>query len=297
MRVLVIIVTFNGKIWIHKCIESIFLSKILADIYIIDNGSTDGTQEYIKDRYKDIIFYQSSENLGFGKANNIGLQYAIDNNYDYVYLLNQDAWLLPETIETLINIHKKYPVYGILSPIQLQANMLHMDKNFGSLVCSYTSNNNILEDLYFNRKSDVYPVPFVMAAHWLISRDCLKKVGGFSPTFSQYGEDNNYIERTLYHGYKVGIVLNSIAVHDREYRTDSKRKIIHLIHADNLLFCSKLDKTHIEKVIYIFKTSLKAFLKYKSILPVRNLFIILFAWNNIISRVNISKSKTRAFLP
>jgi GT2 family glycosyltransferase len=78
-----------------------------------------------------------------------------------------------------------------------------------------------MEDLYFGTLQDVYEVKDVMAAHWLISMDCLRRTGGFSPTFRHYGEDNNYVDRVEYHGFKTGFVPATKAVHDRENRSDS----------------------------------------------------------------------------
>ena len=220
-KILVIIVTYNGMEWMERCLDSVTQSTLPADIFIVDNGSADGTQDYIRSRGKEIIFRQSEENLGFGRANNLGLQYAVDNGYDYVYLLNQDAWVEPTAFETLINVHRSHPEYGILSPIQIQANGKHMDRNFLNGVASRCIEGNFMEDLYFGTVRDVYEVKDVMAAHWLISIDCLRKTGGFSPTFRHYGEDNNYVDRVEYHGFKTGFVPAAKAVHDRENRSDS----------------------------------------------------------------------------
>ncbi|MDE7397344.1 MAG: glycosyltransferase, partial [Muribaculum sp.] len=93
MKILSIIVTYNGMRWIDRCIKSVLDSSISTDIYVIDNFSTDNTVEHIKKMYHRVMVYETNENLGFGKANNIGLKYALDNSYDYVYLLNQDAWI------------------------------------------------------------------------------------------------------------------------------------------------------------------------------------------------------------
>ena len=65
-------------------------------------------------------------------------------------------------------------------------------------------------------------VPFVNAAIWLISRKCIEKVGGFSPMFFHYCEDNNFVSRMIYHKLKIGIVTNSKGFHDREFRTENK---------------------------------------------------------------------------
>ena len=133
--------------WIDRCLQSVLDSSVPADIYVIDNGSTDHTQEYIQKHYPQVMFVQSKENLGFGRANNIGLQYALQKFYDYVYLLNQDAWLMPDTLEKLIAVNRKFPEYGVLSPFQLQGNGQNIDVNFVSGVCAYQSNSRLINDL------------------------------------------------------------------------------------------------------------------------------------------------------
>ena len=72
-NILVIIVTYNGKAWLDRCISSVLHSRVKADVIVIDNGSSDGTIEHIRDKYPTVKLYESHENLGFGKANNIGL--------------------------------------------------------------------------------------------------------------------------------------------------------------------------------------------------------------------------------
>lgn len=211
MKTLVIIVTYNGMIWLERCLSSV----VGYDVMILDNGSTDGTQAYIKEHHPAVMLRQMPGNLGFGRANNIGMRYALDAGYDYVYLMNQDAWVMPDTINTLISVHRKHPEYGVLSPMQLQADMRHFDDMFGRFSCSWPEGRGLVEDLYFSPLEEVYPVTFVMAAHWLVSKECLRVVGGFSPSFPHRGEDNNYLHRVLFHQFKVGVVPSARAVHDR----------------------------------------------------------------------------------
>ena len=75
---------------------------------------------------------------------------------------------------------------------------------------------------------EIHPVRFVMAAHWMISRACFTKVGGFSPAFAPYGEDDNYVHRAKYHGFKIGILSAAGAVHDREMRPSPKESRMRL---------------------------------------------------------------------
>lgn len=236
-KVLVIIVTFNSIKWIERCLGSIKASTLETDVFIVDNGSKDGTQSFIRQHFPQVIFSQSKENVGFGKANNMGMRYALQNDYNYVYLLNHDAWVFPETFKTLIDISKRYPEYAIISPMQMQANMKHMDKNFCNVI---VNNLDFVNDAYMGNLKDIYPIQSVMAAHWLIPIVTLKKIGFFSPSFPHYGEDDNYCNRVFFHGMCVGIVPNALAVHDREGRKNSRDKDIYLRNIWNIGILSRV---------------------------------------------------------
>jgi len=69
---------------------------------------------------------------------------------------------------------------------------------------------------------DVYDVGFVNAAAWSMTRECLERVGGFSPSFFHYGEDDNYTQRLQFHKLKLGVLPTSRIYHDREQRPPSK---------------------------------------------------------------------------
>lgn len=276
-NILVVIVTFNAMKWVDRCLNSIRnvnKDKYVGNIktYIVDNGSKDGSQEYIKAHYPEVIFYQAEKNLGFGQGNNVGIQYAMDNDYDYVYLLNQDAWVLSDTIDNLIEVNLKHPEFGVLSPFQMQANQKHLDENFLKNTCSYQSNNKVLNDLYFGVWDDAYSIPNVMAAHWLMSRDCIMKVGGFSPTFLQYGEDGNYSDRLYYHGFKEGIVPAAKAVHDREMRKESTAKTIKVYYMNMLKKYSYLYQTSRLSLFNIFLRLMGLVVKKRSLAPIECLW-------------------------
>lgn len=270
MKFLVIIVTYNAIQWAERCFNSLRKSTVKPDVYVVDNGSTDGTQGFIKELYPEVMFHQSEENLGFGKANNLGLQYALDYNYDYVYLLNQDAWVMPETFERLASLSKQYPEYGILSPFQMNADMIHIDRNFVANVLLWDSNPNILNDMYNQQLCDVYPVKGVMAAHWFMPIETVRKVGGFSPSFPHYGEDDNYIDRVHYYDMKVGVVPSLRVVHDRGWREDTIKKKIHIIYTSSIRALSNPlmnKKKAIAKVCYM---SLMGAWAYRSLRPLCN---------------------------
>lgn len=215
-RILAIIVTYNGMQWIDRCLGSVRDAGI--DAFVVDNGSTDGTVGHIRDRFPEARLTVSKTNLGFGAANNLGFRAVLAEGYDYAYLLNQDAWLEKDTISILLSATA--PEYGILSPIQTDAEG-QLDKRFAKK-CGRTLKSAQADS------HGVKEVPFVMAAHWMVSRSAIEKVGGFSPVFTQYGEDDNWIHRAHYFGFKTGIVPGAKAVHDRADRKPSKEARMNL---------------------------------------------------------------------
>lgn len=210
VRVLIIIVTYNGEKFIRQCLNSIDHRKY--DVLVIDNKSSDNTIHIIKSEFLDVMLSIQSQNSGFGQANNIGLLKAIQEEYDYALLLNQDAWVLPNTIDGLIDAHRLNPNFGVLSPMQYHSTTNQIESQFGIYVKRYNVDVS---------SKEIQPVKFVNAAIWLVSKQCFRKAGGFDPLFPHYGEDNDYLQRVHYNGFKVGIVPQIIAYHDRDYSTQS----------------------------------------------------------------------------
>lgn len=215
-KVLAIIVTYNGMQWIDRCLGSVRSAGI--DAFVVDNGSTDGTAQHIQSHFPEVKLTASKENLGFGAANNLGFRAVLDGGYDYAYLLNQDAWLEKDTLSILLSAAA--PEYGILSPVQTDAEG-RLDRQFAKK-CGRALKRAPADS------HGIKKVSFVMAAHWLVSRKAIEEVGGFSPVFSQYGEDDNWIHRAHYFGFKAGIVPGARAVHDRAGRRHSKEARMNL---------------------------------------------------------------------
>ncbi|MDD4427522.1 MAG: glycosyltransferase family 2 protein [Paludibacter sp.] len=216
-KVFVIIVTYKGQLWYDHCFTSLRYSVTPVQTVVVDNASKDGTVKYIKDIYPEIHLIASDKNLGFGQANNKGIRYALDNGADYILLLNQDAWIKTDTIGKLIDIHVNNPQYGILSPIHLNADETNIEKLLLNRLDDFrVTDARLFDDMYFDRLSDVYETKYVNAASWFMPRETIEKIGGFDPIFFHYGEDDNYLNRVFYHGYKVGICPRLKIVHDND---------------------------------------------------------------------------------
>lgn len=215
-KVAVVIVTYNAMRWLERCFTSLRSSTIPLNVIVIDNGSTDGTQQKLKTDFSEVEFIQSEKNLGFGPANNIGIKLAYEKGAEHVLLLNQDTWIEPEVVEKLISASLQHPEFGIISPIHLNGDGDLLDNNFGLILSRNTGRLLLGDSVKGNYSKMVYDVPFVMAACWFVTKTCIEKVGFFDPLFYHYGEDDNYCQRALFHGYKIGIVPTAFIYHDRE---------------------------------------------------------------------------------
>lgn len=209
MKIVTIIVTYNGMKWIEACLRSLRKSTTPTTVVIVDNMSNDGTADYVRTHFPEVVLFPQQQNLGFGQANNVGLRYAINEHADYVLLLNQDAYLQADALEYLIK-------YGdgqhIMSPIHMNGTGDDIDFTFINS-CQYLG-VNVRDVIRNNTPSQVREV---CAACWLMPISVIKRVGIFNPLFFQYGEDNNYCQRMYYHGLKHILLIPQARVfHDRK---------------------------------------------------------------------------------
>ena len=237
--VFVVIVTYNGIKWIKRCLHDVLLSDAIPQLIIVDNGSIDGTTAFIEKNYPGLELIKTETNLGFGQANNIGIRKALEAGADYVFLLNQDGYVEKDTIRRLVYFHLKHPEYGVLSPKQMNGDGSGYDKKFESIVLG----KGCMIDSFEEGGATIYNVYFAMAAFWLISTACLRKVGLFDPIFFHYGEDGDYLSRVRYHGFKIGVVMNSIGYHDRQDRIVPEAQQIKSFYASQLAVLTNINRT------------------------------------------------------
>lgn len=262
----IIIVTYNGMPWLDRCLKSCLNYSVI----VVDNASTDETVSFIKTNYPDIHLLNQSKNLGFGQANNIGIRYALDHGGQHVFLLNQDAYLIDDVLNQLINFQIEHSVYGILSPVHITGDQKKLDKNFSNFMLKEKTGQFYSDFVLENQLAPVYEVPFVNAAAWLISKKCLETVGGFDPLFFHYGEDDNYCQRVAYHGLKIGVLPKVYIIHDREKRIGMKPTVFSAAYFLNIEKAYKTKYADINssnsinnKIAKLQKTILKLKLKLK----------------------------------
>ena len=297
MNIFTIIVTYNGIKFIDKCFGSLRESDIPVHVIAIDNASTDGTVEKIRNDYPEVELVVNKKNIGFGRANNLGLFRALEDKADYVLLLNQDAWIEPDMLEGLIKIQQKQPDYGILSPLHFDIeDHTKIDRN-----CAYSFSNEMISDAVAGRTlKEVYHVSGIHAAIWLISRECLEDVGGFDPLFYYRQEDVDYMIRVRNKEYKFGIVPSVKAYHRggmvRAEKPNSREKLIFALGEKLFLFKLHLSKSFIKIYTIVLIECISEIVKNLLMLKLKSLIIyleIMFIITWKIPKIVLSRVKTK----
>ena len=257
--VLVIVVTYNGMRWLDRSLGSVYAD---ADLYVFDNDSADGSADYVEAHYPQAKLVRSADNLGFSKPNNLGFSYAIEKGYEYVYLLNQDAWLEVGALEKLVAASRSNPGFGVLSPMQMTAGFQDLDYQFSKIVSGISEGRS-------GNGTGLLEVKRVMAAHWLIPVSVIKRIGPFEEDlFPHWGQDDEWCNRLHFFGLKIGVVPGARAVHDRAWREEPLEKLARRNYYMGSLVClCDCNKSVFGAFLFtVLFTFVKAF-KYRSLLP------------------------------
>jgi len=190
MELSIIIITWNTAKITQKCVQTINKFLDNPEIIIVDNGSKDNTTKLLS-REKNVKIIKNNSNLGFSKANNIGLKY-ISN--EYVLFMNSDIELIDDSINDLINYFKDKNNIGIIGP-----KFLNPDLTVQASVFPKQSALNAFKEFFLNKKnsySKYTPKTDNPIKVWAVSGGCIltrksffKSIGGWNEKYFFYFED------------------------------------------------------------------------------------------------------------
>jgi GT2 family glycosyltransferase len=209
----IIFVNYNTCQLTCDAIDSVykFTNNLNIEIIVIDNDSRDDSVRTIKKRHRCVKIIENKDNLGFGKANNKGMEIA---NGKYIFLLNTDTYLINNAIEILFNYmeeidNRDVSVCGakLLKP-DLSYNVsagnfpnyrLFIKGSFWKFFYSKKFYSNIIRrEILFN-SDDPFEVDYVSGADIFLRKEIIDKVGGFDKRFFMYGEDAELSFRIKHH--------------------------------------------------------------------------------------------------
>ena len=206
-RVAIVIVIWNGMADTLECLGSFRVDTYPnREIIIVDNGSKDDSVAAIKAGFPEAVILQTGKNLGFTGGNNVGIQYAIKEGVDYIYLLNNDTLVESDALERLVEAAEANPAAGLVAPVIHDFDPPQAIWFAGSVVdlrrgAAWHDNKR-----QPTRDEMPYEVPWVTGCAMMLRADLLRRLEGFDDRYFLSWEDVDLSIRLRNEGQKLLVV-------------------------------------------------------------------------------------------
>jgi len=224
-KVAIILINYKdyARRFLKDCAES--LSKInypqdQFKIFIVDNESTEQTIDDIKELCPQAEIIANKENVGFGAGNNSGIEKAIEQGFEYFFLLNMDTVVDPDFLAEAMAVYKKDEQIGLLQSRLMLYNSPEQINSLGNLVhyLGFGFSSCYKENFAHKRiTKDFDEIIYPSGAALLISKKVLDDIDYFTPEFFMYHDDLEWGWKSKLLGYKNIIAYKSVVYHKFEF--------------------------------------------------------------------------------
>lgn len=234
MKLSIIIVNYNVEYFLEQCLYSVrkALKGIKGEVFVIDNNSSDGSNQMVKNKFPEVTLIENKDNRGFSKANNQGIKIATG---EYVLLLNPDTVVEDDTFSSIIDFMDENPDAGALGVkmVDGSGNFLPESKRglptpgtafykmFGLSSLFPKSKRFSKYHLGYLDENEIHEVEILAGAFMLLRRNVLDEIGLLDETFFMYGEDIDLSYRVIKAGYKNYYFPKTRIIH---YKGESTKK-------------------------------------------------------------------------
>jgi len=256
-QVFIILLNWNGYTDTAECIRSLYRIKNPSFVMIVvDNGSLDGSVARLREEFRDVVYLENKENLGFAGGNNGGIRYALEHGADYVLLLNNDTVVEEGFLDALVQAAEKHDEEIPLSPPFSKGEERHppflkggkggfewlsSSEKIGVVgpkIYSGLPGSSILweagggidwlhgkayhagfEETDVGQWDGVRDVDYVSGCAMLIKREVLEKVGLLDERFFLYYEETDFCARVREKGYRIVFVPDARIWHKESNTT------------------------------------------------------------------------------
>ena len=215
----IVLVCWNNKAYLDPCLKSLYESGLKSsfDVVVVDNGSTDGSQQMLTEKYPDVMLIQNEGNVGLGKASNQGIEATSGR---YVLLLNNDTLVNGPALDVLVEYLDSHPEAGATA-----GKLLNPDNSFQSGFASFST---LLEEFLIvthigellwtgypshGDSNEVKDTGWMSSACLLVRRTALDQIGLLDESYFIYGDEADLQYRLKKAGWKVVFLPNSSIIH------------------------------------------------------------------------------------
>jgi len=237
----VIIVSWNVKALLERCLSSLMecskRGEIQCEIIVVDNASTDGSAEMVRQRFPGVRLIASDSNLGFTRANNVGAGHSSGR---YILLLNPDTEVLGDALTTMVSYMDSHPDVGALGPkLRFPDGRIQPSRRrFPTLATAFLEStvlqqwfprNRVLQRYYVHDRNDdeEQDVDWVIGACLLIRRQAWKQVGPLDERFFMYSEELDWCRRLKTAGWRLVYIPSATVMH---YEGQSSSQVVPARH-------------------------------------------------------------------
>lgn len=189
--VAIILLHLNGFDVTNECLRSLAGARELADIIVVCNGTTDGSDTLLLKAHPYIHLITSPMNLGFAAGNNLGMRWALEQAYPYILLLNNDTLATTGFERQLLDYLNAHPDVGAVQPkiyFQHNRSLLWNAGSFYNRLTGFTTTRglNRPDEPAYN---ETCPVDWITGCAIMVRASVLRKTGLFAPNMFLYYED------------------------------------------------------------------------------------------------------------
>lgn len=295
--VFVITVTCNDVQNLQSFIPSLMASDYgNFSLLVVDNASHESQRKLLDvDNPKVKVLYLK-DNRGYAGACNAGIMYALENEADFVFLLNNDTTIAPEAISEMVNVAVLDAGIGIVGPLLLHMEPPDVIQEFGGAintrraeVAKFFENEKYGESL-----PEQKDVSFIGGGISLIRAEVFRKVGYFDENYFLYYDEVDFDTRVAAYGYRLVVTSNAKVWHDTGYSRVTKLRFFFSIR--NKIYFARNNNNFIQFIYFNVYFIFSAFLEMLATLMVKGHYgvarVCLVAWYyGLINCMDIQKAK------
>ena len=224
----VAILVLNWNAWEVTCDCLRSLARLEYDNYdvaVIDNGSTDGSVQKLREQFADLTILENGANLGFAAGNNVGVRYALDQGAQYVLLLNNDTVVSPSCLSALVRVAESDDRIGILNPKIYYSDPPDRIWYAGGSFSPWFgfARHNGMKKRSRDVRDSTREVTFITGCAFLIKAEVIRRIGLLDESFFMVYEDTDWSIRALRAGFKAMYVAEAEISHRESYTITNKK--------------------------------------------------------------------------